>query len=399
MSIPLQLPELLAPAGSLEKLKTAVLYGADAVYIGGQRFGMRASADNFSEDEIVAGVAFASARDAKVYVVLNAFLHSKDFSGFEEFCRFLDRAGVAAVIASDAGVISRVKKCSSLAVHLSTQASCINGGSGLVWKELGVDRLILGRECSLEEAQEIGTVTGLEVELFIHGSMCMAYSGHCTISNFTAGRDSNRGGCIQSCRFEYDQVDQAGSSVRSNFMSSKDLNGIHVVKDFVDRGISSMKIEGRMKSLLYVATTVQAYRRALYAFSTGNLTDELSEELNQELNAVPHREYTEASLVTPAGHESIFDQGVSTSAISSHQFLGTVLETEGSEMLVRLNKPVVRGMKVEVLPFNAASEQLEIQTLRDVIGHPLTECRQDSVVWMNSIQSVAPYTVLRSQTT
>jgi putative protease len=267
----------------------------------------------------------------------------------------------------------------------------------LVWKELGVDRLILGRECSLEDAQEISTITGLEVEMFIHGSMCMAYSGHCTISNFTAGRDSNRGGCIQSCRFEYAQVDQTGSSAQSNFMSSKDLNGIHVVKDFVDRGISSMKIEGRMKSLLYVATTVQAYRRALNASGSGDLTLELANELNQELNAIPHREYTEASFVAPAGYDSIFDQGVSTSAISSHQFLGTVLETEGLEMLVRLNKPVVKGMKVEVLPFSSASEQLEIATLRDVTGHSLNECRQDSVVWMNSSQSVAPFTVLRSQ--
>jgi putative protease len=397
MFTPFHLPELLAPAGSLEKLKTAILYGADAVYLGGQRFGMRASADNFSEDEIETGVAFAAERGAKVYVVLNAFLHSKDFSGFEEFCQVLDQCGVAAVIASDAGVIFRVKKCSSLAVHLSTQASCINGASGLVWKELGVDRLILGRECSLEDAREIADITGLEVEMFIHGSMCMAYSGHCTISNFTAGRDSNRGGCIQSCRFEYAQVDEKGASAQSNFMSSKDLNGIQVVKDFVDRGISSMKIEGRMKSLLYVATTVQAYRRALNALANDKLTPELGEELNKELNAVPHREYTEASFVSKAGVDSIFDNAVSTSAIASHQFLGTVLETDGSEMLVRLNKPVAKGMNIEVLPFNGPSEQLEIATLRDVLGHSLNECRQDSVVWVNSSQSVAPFAVLRSQ--
>jgi len=393
----LQLPELLAPAGSLEKLKTAILYGADAVYLGGQRFGMRASADNFSEDEIEVGVAFAHERGSKVYVVLNAFLHSKDFDGFEEFCSFLDRCGVAAVIASDAGVISRVKKCSGLAVHLSTQASCINGASGLIWKELGVDRLILGRECSLEDAQEIAIMTGLEVEMFIHGSMCMAYSGHCTISNFTAGRDSNRGGCIQSCRFEYTQVDSAGSSTQSNFMSSKDLNGIRVVKDFLDRGISSMKIEGRMKSLLYVATTVQAYRRALTALAADTLTPELLSELNCELNAIPHREYTEASFREPAGYDSIFDKGLSSSAISSHQFLGTVLEIDGSDMLVRLNKPVRQGMNIEVLPFTTQPENLEICSLRDVLGNSLTECRQDSVVWMNSLQSVVPHTILRSQ--
>jgi hypothetical protein len=152
-----------------------------------------------------------------------------------------------------------------------------------------------------------------------------------------------------------------------------------------------------MKSLLYVATTVQAYRRALNALANDKLTPELGEELNKELNAVPHREYTEASFVSKAGVDSIFDNAVSTSAIASHQFLGTVLETDGSEMLVRLNKPVAKGMNIEVLPFNGPSEQLEIATLRDVLGHSLNECRQDSVVWVNSSQSVAPFAVLRSQ--
>jgi U32 family peptidase len=397
------LPELLAPAGSVEKLKTAISYGADAVFLGGQQFGLRASADNFSCDEIAEAVRFAGRHGAKVYVTLNAFLHSSDFLGLTEFCQALDACGVTAVIVSDLGVVRHVKKHSRLSVHLSTQASCLNSGAGLVWRDMGVERLILGRECAINEAQKISEATNLEVELFIHGSMCMAYSGHCTISNFTAGRDSNRGGCIQSCRFKYEQTANNGNSFTSHFMSSKDLNGIELVGEFSRYGIASLKIEGRMKSLLYVATTTSAYRQALDGIAAGTLTAERIEDLQNQLNAVPHRDFTEASLQSTAGYDSVFSENSSSTAISSHQLLGTVLEVGSAEMLVRLYRPIRKGMSFEALPFKIQVRQEkgiqlqnELSTLRDIMGRSLDTCRQDTVVWMNKPQGIEPYAVLRT---
>ena len=226
-----QIPELLAPAGSLEKLKVASLYGADAVYLGGQKFGLRAASDNFTFSELIEGVEFAHSNGTLVYVVLNGFLHDQDIEDLGEFVSFLEEIKVDAVICSDLGVVEFVSQNSNLTIHLSTQASCLNSYSGKLWKKMGVKRLILGRECSIEDGAKIKKETGLEVEMFIHGAMCMAYSGNCVISNYTAGRDSNRGGCAHSCRFEY-SLDVSKYDTKSTegkksfFMSSKDLNGI-----------------------------------------------------------------------------------------------------------------------------------------------------------------------------
>jgi putative protease len=376
-----RLPELLAPAGNLEKLKTAIAYGADAVYLGGQRFGLRASADNFNQSELQSAVEFAAKSGAKVYVAMNAFLHDEDFEGIEEYSQFLESVGVSAAIVSDLGVIRRIKHASNLPVHLSTQASCINSGAGRVWSSQGVERLILGREVSLEEAASIKSATSLEVELFIHGSMCMAYSGNCTISNFTAGRDSNRGGCIQSCRFEYAQRPLQGDSITTHFMSSKDLQGLELVPEFVSNGISSLKIEGRMKSLLYVATTTSVYRRALDAFARGEF-DSSVQNLSAELRAVPHREHTEASLRRPAGFDSIFSDNTPSSELATRQLLGSVVETDSREMLVRLYRSIKKGSAFQILPFNEAPIDQVVESIRAVDGGEVDEARQDSVVWL-----------------
>ena len=191
----MRIPELLAPAGSLDKLKVAVSYGANAVYFGGLKFGLRSAADNFTEQELIEGVEFAHSHGSLVYVVLNGFLHDKDLEDLPEFIKFLESLKIDAVIVSDLGVIETVKKHTNLEVHLSTQASCLNSYSAKLWKKMGVSRIVLGREVSIEEAKKIKEVADIEIEMFVHGSMCMAYSGNCTISNYTQGRDSNRGGC------------------------------------------------------------------------------------------------------------------------------------------------------------------------------------------------------------
>ena len=195
--------ELLAPAGNLNKLKIAVLYGADAIYLAGPKYGLRSASDNFSDTELCEGIQFAHKNNCKTYVTLNAFLHDKELEDLPEYVSFLEQINVDAVIVSDLGVMTIVQQYSKLPIHLSTQASCLNIHAAKTWKKLGAKRLVLGREVSLEEAGKIRKSTGIEVELFVHGSMCSAYSGNCTISNYTSGRDSNRGGCVQSCRFYY----------------------------------------------------------------------------------------------------------------------------------------------------------------------------------------------------
>ena len=198
--------ELLAPAGNLNKLKIAVLYGADAVYLAGPKYGLRGASDTFSDTELLDGIQFAHLNNCKIYVTLNAFLHHKELEELPKYVSFLEQSKVDAVIVSDLGVMTVVQQHSKLPVHLSTQASCINIHAAKAWKRLGAKRLVLGREVSLEEAGMIRKASGIEVELFVHGAMCTAYSGNCTISNYTSGRDSNRGGCVQSCRFYYSDV-------------------------------------------------------------------------------------------------------------------------------------------------------------------------------------------------
>ena len=220
---PQAIPELLAPAGNLEKLKIAVLYGADAVYLAGPCFGLRAGTDNFSDEEMEEGVAFAHQRGVKVYVTLNSFPHDEELLNLPDYVKFLESCGVDAVIVSDAGMLSVAQRHSNLAIHLSTQASCLNSQAAVLWKNLGVKRIVLGRELSIDQARVIRERAGIEVEMFIHGSMCMAYSGNCIISNYTLGRDSNRGGCAQSCRFSYsireikkEQRARTGPFIREN---------------------------------------------------------------------------------------------------------------------------------------------------------------------------------------
>ena len=393
-------PEVLAPAGSLEKLKVAVLYGADAVFFSGQKYSLRARADNFTLDEIAEGVAFAKQRGVKTYITLNAFLHDDDLEGLEEFCQFLDAQGVTAVIVSDLGVIDVVKRSSNLNVHLSTQASCLNVSSASFWKSQGVERIVLGREVSIREAAEIKEAAGLEVEMFIHGAMCMAYSGNCVISNYTAGRDSNRGGCIQSCRFQYQQINpKSNKSADSFFMSSKDMSGLQYVPDFCRAGIDSLKIEGRMKSLFYVASLCRVYRRAIDLFTSGaEITPEMI-QLDAELNSVPHRDYFGASFSEPAGMLSTFQDRQGTIRAGSHQFTGLVLEKNDQFAAVRLYAPMTQDQKIEILPFSGAPIQVQPSQVYDLLGNRVESPRQDCVVCIplgEHLARVEPLNIVRS---
>ncbi|NMA04023.1 MAG: U32 family peptidase, partial [Clostridiales bacterium] len=266
--------ELLAPAGDLERLKIAIMYGADAVYIGGQIFGLRAAAKNFSSEDLKEGVRYAHEKGVKVYITANIIPHNEDLKDFPEYLKAINEIGVDAIIVSDPGTFSIVKETvPNMEIHISTQANNTNYMTVKFWGDLGASRVILARELSLKEIKEIraNIPDGIGLEAFVHGAMCMSYSGRCLLSNYLTGRDANRGECAQPCRWKYSLVEQKrpGEYIQvvedekgTYFMNSKDLCMIEHIPEIIESGISSLKIEGRMKTTYYVAMVVKAYRAA-----------------------------------------------------------------------------------------------------------------------------------------
>lgn len=290
--------ELLAPAGNFEKFLTALHFGADAVYLAGGRFGLRAFAGNFTNEEIEKAVEIAHERCKKVYITLNIIAHDKDFEGLKDYLKFLESAKVDAVIVADLGMLQFIRvHAPMLNVHVSTQANIINSYSANLMAELGAKRLILARELSLEEIKKIRQSVSpkVEIEVFVHGAMCMAYSGRCLLSNYLTGRDSNHGECVQACRWKYlvrevnrdDELEVQEDEKGSYIFNSKDLNMLPYLGELKEIGVDSVKIEGRMKSVYYVATVVNAYRRAL-----DMLPKKPTDELCRELMKASHRKYT-----------------------------------------------------------------------------------------------------------
>lgn len=394
------LPEILAPAGSLEKLKVAILYGANAVYAGGQKFGLRTAAENFTLDELREGVSFAHARNAKVYVVLNSFLHDKDLAELPDFVKFLEEIGSDAVIVSDLGVVRTVRAHSKIPIHVSTQASTLNVEAAKFWKSVGATRIVLGREVSITDAGRIKQEAGIEIEMFIHGSMCMSYSGNCVISNFTQGRDSNRGGCAHSCRVEYSLEDlNTREKKTSFFMSSKDLQGLRLLKTFIDEEIDSLKIEGRMKSHLYAGTMSKVYSEALRYYEKHG--DFLSDDLirwEQELSKVSHRAYTEASLVEPAGEDSIFNERENDST-NEWKMVGTVLKaTPESGIVIEVKNAFNQGDTLEVIPFLGEPISVVASEIMDLIRRPVTRTKPTTLVRLPFIPGVGASQLVRQKT-
>ncbi len=395
-------PELLAPAGSLEKLKVAILYGANAVYLGGQKFGLRTAADNFTSAELAEGAEFAHERGAKVYVVLNSFLHDSDLTELPEFLLLLDELKIDAVIVSDLGVIETIKKYSSIEIHLSTQASCLNTQAAILWKEMGVKRIVLGREISLADASEIKKASGLEIEMFVHGSMCMAYSGNCVISNYTQGRDSNRGGCAHSCRFEYSldfkNIEKASSDeVKAYFMSSKDLEGIRALPEFIDAEIDSIKVEGRMKSHHYAGTISKVYSDALtYYQENGDMVSKQILEWESELRKITHRDYTLGSLQEPAGADSIYTEREHETP--DYVVAGIVLEVvEGSHLLVEVRSAFYLGDTLELVPFNGPCIEFKADFLAETDGSSCEKSRPGILLKTPFVKGAKQWNIIRAK--
>lgn len=390
-------PELLSPAGSLEKLKVSLSYGADAVYLGGQNFGLRSAADNFTERELEEGVRFAHEKKALVYVVLNSFLYDEGLEKLPDFLCLLERCQVDAVIVSDLGVMKMVLQKSRLCVHLSTQASCLNFKAAQFWKDQGVKRIVLGREVSIREAQRIKDRVDIELELFVHGSLCMAYSGNCVISNYTQGRDSNRGGCAHSCRFEYTLKKERDSQEkeRAYFMSSKDLSGVRVLQDFIEAGIDSLKIEGRMKSHHYAGTVSKVYSEALsYYKREGHFFSKDLLHWERELEKVSHRDYHLGNLNFPAGRESLFQER--QHALNEVKVAAIILESiEGKYLLAEVRGPFHRGDELEYLFFRGRPKRQRIEAIVDASGESFEKARPGMLLRLPFHPEARAYTIVR----
>lgn len=325
-------PELLAPAGNFEKLRMAFAYGADAVYMGGKSFGLRAFSDNFTDEELKKAIEYAHSLDKKAYVTINVFPHNEDCLELPDYIRFLQSSGADGIIISDLGVYRIARKAApGLPLHISTQANNTNWSSVLCWQELGAKRVVLARELSLAEIREIRQKSAVELEAFVHGAMCISYSGRCLLSNYMAGRDSNRGECAQPCRWRYHLVeekrpgeffpiceDERGSYI----FNSKDLCMLPYIPDMIAAGLDSFKIEGRMKSVHYVATVVKVYREAIdeYILNPGGFR--VKAEWQEELDKVSHRAYTTGFYFNKTDHENQIY--ASSSYTQTHDFVGLV---------------------------------------------------------------------------
>lgn len=378
-------PELLAPAGNLEKLKIAVHYGADAVFIGGQEYGLRSNADNFTHEEMAEGVEFANKYGAKIYVTTNIFAHNENMDGLDEYLIGLEKAGVTGIIVADPLIIETCKRVApKLEVHLSTQQSLSNWKAVQFWKEEGLERVVLARETSAEEIQEMKEKVDIEIETFIHGAMCIAYSGRCTLSNHMTARDSNRGGCCQSCRWDYDlfQLNEKNNEVAlfddedSPFaMSPKDLKLVESIPRMIEIGIDSLKIEGRMKSIHYIATVVSVYRKVIDAYCADPDHFVIKKDWLEELDKCANRDTAPAFFEgVPGVNEQMFG---THSKKTTYDFAGLVLDYDNESGIVTLQQRnfFKKGDQVEFFGPEIDNFTQTIDTIWDEDGQEIDAAR------------------------
>jgi len=375
--------ELLAPAGDLEKLKTALIYGADAVYFGGELFSLRAGAGNLTIEEIEEGTEFAHSLGRRVYMTINIFAHNQDIDILKNYVKKLSHIPIDAFIVSDPGVIMIIRDIIPDAeIHLSTQANTTNYASAAFWHSMGVKRIVTARELSFKEIRDIrdNTPDTMEIESFIHGAMCISYSGRCLLSNYMTHRDANRGACSHPCRWKYSIVEEQrpGEYIPveeddrgTYFFNSKDLCLIKSIPEIYESGIDSLKIEGRMKSIFYVAVTVGAYRKALDAFYADPAGYEYKPEWLEELCKVSHRDFTTGFYFDKAGEES--QNYGSASYVKEYTFLGLVKdydEETGFALVEQRNKMVI-GDEVEIFGPGTDFFIQKLEEMYDDKGNPV----------------------------
>ena len=403
-------PELLAPAGNLEKLKIALTYGADAVYIGGEEFSLRVAADNFTIDEMKQGIEFAKERDKKVYLTANIIPHNKDIDEYAKYLKEVKDIGVDAVILSDLGMFDITREIApDLDVHISTQANNVNYRSAQKWYEMGAKRVILAREMSMDEIGEIRQRVNpeLELEAFVHGAMCISYSGRCLLSNYMTERDSNQGACSHPCRWKYYLMEEQRpgeympvfENERGTFIyNSKDLCMIDHIDKLIESGLSSFKIEGRVKSEFYVATVVAAYRKAIDKYLENPKDWKADPDLREELTKVSHRAYTTGFyLGKPSGKEQHY---ASSSYIRNYDMVGTVADFDEKTMtakVIQKNRFFV-GDEVEFLCPDGSFFTEKITEIKDENGIALEVAnRPQSIVYIKTTEKVEKDAFMRKK--
>jgi len=393
--------ELLAPAGNLERLKIAYLYGADAVYLGGRNYSLRANAKNFSLSDIKEACDFAHSLGKKVYVTVNIVFHNEDFDGIVDYLKSLAKYKVDAIIVSDMAIIDIVRENNiNIPIHISTQMSNANIESVLYLKNEGVERVVLARECSRDNIRDIIKKTGVDIECFLHGAMCSSYSGRCVLSNYFTNRDANRGGCAQICRWCFNTEDENGEDIVSDTeftMSCKDLSLINYLGDLIDIGVTSLKVEGRMRSDYYIATVISTYRQAIDDYYNNVLTDEKVKYYSKILNRVANRDSTSQFFDKFPGVEEQYFLG--RQEVSNQDFLGVVLDYDDIEKIVTLEQRnyFKKGDSVEFFGPNIETISFVVPDIFDCDGnllevarHPkqIIKFKSDIRVYKNDIMRV-----------
>ena len=400
----IQKPELLAPAGNMEKLYMALLYGADAVYLGGKMFGLRAFASNFSLAEMDEAVAFAHSLHKKVYVTVNIFAHNEDINNLPDYLRNLQAMGVDALLISDFGVWSVAREIiPEMPLHVSTQANTTNWAAVKAWENLGASRVVLARELSFTEMKEIGSKTEVELEAFVHGAMCISYSGRCWLSSYLTGRDGNRGACAQVCRWEFNLTeknrpgevyDVAGDEQGTYIMNSKDLCLLPYLLQLMEAGICSFKIEGRMKSAHYAAGVVSVYRRAIDACWRDPQHYTVKQEWLDELEKVSHRPYTTGfALGKPDATAQVY---TTSSYLQTHEFVGLVRDWDNGRLTVEQRNHMKEGETLEVFCPDGSLRTLVLKEMRNQDGEPIVAAQHPQMVFTcRAEESIPESSILR----
>lgn len=392
--------ELLAPAGSLEKLRWAIDYGADAVYLGGVNYSLRANAKNFTLKEIKEGVNYAHANNAKVYVTVNIVFHNEDVNGLENYLKELDVIGVDAVIFSDPLVIDIVKNNNlRFELHLSTQASVLNKDAAKYYINQGVSRIVLARECSKKDIKNIIDETGVEIECFIHGAMCTNISGRCVLSNYFTNRDANRGGCCQVCRFNFNLYDENKTKIskEDNFsIAPKDLSLVDYIKDMMDIGVSSFKLEGRMRSVYYIATILSVYRNLIDMYSNNLYDEEYINRAKKILYRCANRDVAAQFFNKKPGEEEQYYGNRQED--SNQDFLGIVLDYDDikKEAVIEQRNYFKPGDKVTIFGPKKEDYSFVINTLTDEEENAIDAARHPrEIVRINCEKRVSKNDLLR----
>ncbi len=404
--------ELLAPAGDLERLKVAILYGADAVYLGGNAFGLRAKAKNFSIEEMAEGVEFAHSHNAKVYVTCNIFAHNSDINNEKliNYLKELERINVDGVIVADPGVFSIVRETvPNMEVHISTQANTTNYQTAKFWKSLGATRVVMAREMSFKEIKALSdNVEDLEIEAFVHGAMCMAYSGRCLLSNYFTNRDANRGACAQSCRWKYKIVEETRpgeyypieEDERGTYIfNSKDLCMIQYIPELIESGVYSFKIEGRVKTSYYVGSVIKAYREAIDDYlKDPALYESKKDYYLEEVKKSSYRGYTTGFFLNKPDEDS--QVYTSNSYVRTYDFIGLVKEYDketGFAIIEQRNKFVV-GEEIEFLTTKGQNFSQKVVEMYDMEGNRLEEApHPQQIIRLKVDKEVSPFDMMRKE--